>query len=101
MPEKFTKKDQIVSFLRRHPSWYLEVCHGSGLYWWWAVRKSTWPGGTIYCNGNAAAHAAHVLVKHTRRAVHHGVRSSIEDVRWSAHKKMSWKKPVKPVRKRS
>lgn len=97
-PERLNRKDDIVEFLCDHPSWFLEVCHGSGLYWWWAVGNSKWPGGYIHCNGNAAVAALKNLIRHGRHKTQNGVMSSIEDVRWSAHKKISWAKPKRPAR---
>lgn len=63
MAKVMTKRTEIIDFLRRHPTWFLEQCQGSTMNseWWW-VRNSRAMNKTIKCNGNAARAATRRLL---------------------------------------
>lgn len=60
--KRFTKRDEILDFLRDHPGWFLERCEGVRMYAWWWVRNSKATDQTIKCHANAAYSANKQLV---------------------------------------
>lgn len=59
-------KAEILTFLTRHPGWFLEHCDGSTMdsEWWW-VRNRSKTNQVVKCHASAAF-AAYKLAKGTQ-----------------------------------
>lgn len=80
LPKKFTRSKDIVDWLFRNPSWYLEYCRSaSGLDGWWWVRNSRSTSQVIRVHGNAVRASLMKLTRYDSRLGH-----ALNETKWSA-----------------
>jgi hypothetical protein len=69
----------VLDWLFRNPSWYLEYCRGaSSLDGWWWVRSSENTSRVIRVYGNAAYASLKKLTRHDSRPGH-----ALNETKWS------------------